>query len=177
MNECLAKKRDIDIKEWKRQGDEILFYIPHPHFDSLLQIPSDIFKALTFIIKAVKNFNKDSIIQLSVKATLWAADVRLGKGNDNHSLFNIVTISEDFSRIILDFLGPDIDTGFRIAKYASPGKLTIDINLAWIFNKYAKEQNCNVSENMRIVSLEELKGIWNERRYPIIWYYEEWIEA
>jgi hypothetical protein len=162
---------------WKRLGDEILFYIAHPNHESLLKIPSSIYSALGFIIDGLMDFNKASVVQLSVKATLWSAVVYNIEKIPNKKifkLFNIVTVEETPNKKILDFLGPDIDTGFRIAKHASPGKLIIDAYLAWYITKYDNNQDIHMSDNMRIVSLEDLKGVWNGRRYPIVWYCENW---
>jgi hypothetical protein len=160
------------LKEWKRLGDEIIFYIKIAQLDSLWDLPKRVFLSLKNIIEALQTYNSNSEIQLSAKATLWGAVVSpsaKGKMHKN-TVFNILTAKENGA--ILDFLGPDIDTGFRISKYASPGKLVIDAYLAWLFNKYSKDKK---DEDMKIVSLETLKGIWNNRRYPIVWYYDNWL--
>jgi hypothetical protein len=164
----------LNVREWKRIGDEILFYIPHPLVSDVLHIPECTFRVLQNIIADLPRYNTDSDVQLSVKATLWAAFVRSEKEVTDSKLFNIVTFIGDSPRRILDFLGPDIDTGFRLAKYASPGKLVIDANLAWFFTKYADDPGCNAKKTMKIVAFEELKGVWNGRRYPIIWYHDDW---
>jgi hypothetical protein len=96
---------------------------------------------------------------------------------NKNKLFNVVTVEETPYKKILDFLGPDIDTGFRIAKYVSPGKLVIDAYLAWYIAQYDSKQSDNITEKMRIVSLEDLKGVWNGRRYPIVWYNDNWTDG
>jgi hypothetical protein len=83
----------IVVYEWKRQGDEILFYIAHPSQESLLRIPSDIYSALGFIIDGLKDYNKDSVVQLSVKATLWSAVVsNIDIVPNENKLFNVVRL-------------------------------------------------------------------------------------
>jgi hypothetical protein len=173
LKKCVSG--DITVYEWKRQGDEILFYIAHPSCENLLKLPADVYSTLKFIINGLTDYNKDSVVQLSVKATLWSAVISdKNPGNNEIKLFNVITVEETPYKKILDFLGPDIDTGFRIAKYASPGKLVIDAYLAWYISQYDSKQSNNITDNMRIVSLEDLKGVWNGRRYPIIWYTNDW---
>ena len=175
LQKCISRlNKEIVVHEWKRLGDEILFYIEHPSPESLHIIPTDVFDALQFIIAGLKSSKIDRVGQLSAKATLWSAVVSSNNKTKGKNLFNIVTVEDTPYGKRLDFLGPDIDTGFRIAKYASPGKLTIDAYLAWYITKLGKKHDSNIENNMRIVSLENIKGVWNNRRYPIIWYNDKW---
>jgi hypothetical protein len=171
------------LKEWKRLGDEIIFYLKISDLDNLTEIPEKIFNALNAIIKAISSYRKEAKLELSVRATLWSAIIKYEyKNNISSSVFNIIRIKNESyddgddvtkktSRIrVLDFLGPDIDIGFRISRYSQSGILVIDANLAWLLEKHTQNPN----GKMKIVTLKKLKGIWCERRYPIIWYYEDW---
>ena len=184
-------KAEAALSEWKRQGDEILFYLEYPDKKSLLLLPANIYRALEGIIKDLERYNRSSMVQLSAKATIWSAVVSKNSQAENGerskgkgSLFNVATLQPTFDgKEVFDFLGPDIDTGFRIADYAVSGKLVIDAYLAWYITHCVETKQIdseiegtvkNIMNNMKIVSLENLKGIWYGRRYPIIWYLKEW---
>ena len=78
----------------------------------------------------------------------------------------------------LDFIGIDIDEGFRMSKNASQGKLVLDPKIVYILNKYIEESSklneYNISDNVRNVGFEFLKGVWEGRAYPVIWYCNRW---
>lgn len=73
-----------------------------------------------------------------------------------------------------EFIGPDIDLGFRIAKYSSKSGITIDLSLAWVLIKesssFHNSQLPDLSKNLLIHSFIPLKGIWDSKKYPIIRY-------
>ena len=73
----------------------------------------------------------------------------------------------------LDFLGPDVDAGFRIAKYSVPNKLTLCAKLTYILLNEREIYDKDINNNIYIVSYKKLKGIWENRYYPIIWYFEK----
>ena len=65
-----------------------------------------------------------------------------------------------------DFLGPDIDTGFRIGKCTQPGMLVVSVEMAELLSEAPGDVNPMIG---KIVGWEELKGVWNDKRYPVIW--------
>src|SRR6266542_2947096 len=85
----------------------------------------------------------------------------------------IIPISRCPTSLDRDFLGPDIDAGFRISKFALRKRLVASAHLAWLL--YKERANCSGIENqLRIVGLEALKGVWGGRHYPIIWFERDW---
>lgn len=116
-----------------------------------------------------------SIGILSVKATMWAAYLTDIEANKRDAKHNIIIKERVIDNINLDFLGPDIDIGFRISKFALQKKLVIDSKLACLLTKLETDlKENNISESMRIISYERLKGVWEDRHYPIVWYQESW---
>jgi hypothetical protein len=80
--------------------------------------------------------------------------------------------------LLFDFLGPDIDIGFRITKYAHSKTVTLSAELAYILSLIPtdlKFEN-SVEKYLKIVGFKKLKGVWSNRVYPIIWYHHDWIE-
>lgn len=187
------------IKLWKSIGDELVFY-------QRVHSPKDVFFAPVIAHKIVDSFSEwmkdsfnDNIEELNtvgLKATVWIAHldselsdkvknviVQLGIPNENENT------SELTPDLPVDFLGPDIDLGFRLTKFTYKSRVVISADLAYFLHYYSseikywnseEEENnpimigYNVSERLKIISFEKLKGVWNERFYPIIWYCEDW---
>jgi hypothetical protein len=155
---------------WKMIGDEILFYLRVTRENDLYDAPRKTFEVLNNCINFI-NDKPDAKSYLSVKATLWAAVMRSSADN----VTNRVIIEKDFDNDILDFLGPDIDIGFRISEYALKSILVIEAKLACLLTKLETEMDKeHISTHMRIVSYEQLKGVWSGRYYPIVWYRDDW---
>ncbi|MDR2518098.1 MAG: hypothetical protein LBD13_01605 [Spirochaetaceae bacterium] len=155
---------------WKMIGDEILFYLRVIKGNVLYKAPERTFKVL---IGCIDFLNTKPEIKgfLSVKATLWSAVMR----NSATDVTNRIIIERDFDNDILEFLGPDIDIGFRISEYALKAILVIEAKLACLLTKLETETDKeHISTHMRIVSYEQLKGVWDGRYYPIVWYRDDW---
>ncbi|HOF35053.1 MAG TPA: hypothetical protein PLV94_13430 [Spirochaetota bacterium] len=69
------------------------------------------------------------------------------------------------SIIEYDYIGPDIDIGFRISKYSQPNKLIVSDKIAYIYSNIFYDLY-----NFKIISNDKLKGVWNDNKYPIIEY-------
>jgi hypothetical protein len=155
---------------WKMIGDEILFYLRVTREIELYEAPEKTFDILGKCIKFISE-KLDAKSSLSVKATLWAAAMYSSADN----VTNRIIIESDFDKDILDFLGPDIDIGFRISEYALKSILVIEAKLACLLTKLETElYKEHISTHMRIVSYEQLKGVWDGRYYPIVWYRDDW---
>ena len=72
-----------------------------------------------------------------------------------------------------DFLGPDVDIGFRISKFADKRKLVVSANLVKCLMSRSPRESIAL-EDFKVVGIKVLKGVWGERPYPIIWYHEDW---
>lgn len=160
---------------WKMIGDEILFYLPIEESEELIEAPAKVYSLLQ---KSIAHLEKECKKRstLSVKATLWASEVReLRHSKFESSGANYLLKSHNGGKLTLDFLGPDIDAGFRISSYALHGKLVIGAQLAcYITTTLQNRGETEALHNLRIVSLEKLRGVWQGRHYPIIWYSEQW---
>lgn len=69
---------------------------------------------------------------------------------------------------LLDFLGPSIDTGFRVIAQSTDRYFTMSLEVAWA---YSESTRVTESENKhRVVEFlceRQLKGVWGNRPYPI----------
>jgi hypothetical protein len=155
---------------WKMIGDEILFYLSVNSDDEMYHAPENTFAVLNNCISFLNDL-ENTKPYLSVKSTIWAAAVFYSKKDAT----NRIIIERDFDHDSLDFLGTDIDIGFRISRYALSSILVVEAKLACLLTKLETElKNEHISNYMRIVSYEQLKGVWDNRYYPIVWYRNNW---
>lgn len=137
--------QDVDIEElkiWKLLGDEIIFYATlidskacGLYIDSLIQ---------TMRIYQEKYLSHE----LGLKACAYTAGFPV---NNIHIRLNNVD----------DFIGPNIDTGFRLMKFASIDKIPISIELAYILSHDTHDLDY-LFDGYNI-----LKGVLNNQPYPI----------
>jgi len=177
---------------WKFIGDEVLFYLK-------VTEKNELFESLPYVYKTVRKVEKNLSSRshyydkLHLKTTMWIADVldeqfiNYKKDILKKKATNIIfTPSYEKTHTLLqkpDFLGFEIDLGFRISKYSHHSTITIGAKFAYLLFKHRQfikdnfkhnEQVIDVDEKLKIVSYKSLKGIWRNHQYPIIWYSEEW---
>ncbi len=148
-NEFSYRKIDFPEKnlvDWKHSGDEIIFYFSVTKED---EIP--------FIVKAFKStledwFSSDEKEKFPIKGCAWIGQVpfidrKLEEHNDRNQ----------------DFIGPSIDCGFRIGKYASETEIAISVEVADLCNQFPDLQS-----SIFFLKKENLKGVFGtETEYPI----------
>lgn len=92
-------------------------------------------------------------------------------GGDDHGIFGSP------QAISVDFVGPSIDTGFRLCQVATPRKLVVSIELAYIImiqsgliDEYNRNKSLNhVDFHLNYSDRLKFKGVLAEARYPIFW--------
>lgn len=185
-------------KLWKMVGDEVLLqmqvYRPEDLYGQVQEIWKFQESLMGNLIEKVEQEQEQNLrcggcyghcgdirhcIQsmLGVKVTVWIAEcypsATQGKPNIIYTrpgIFGINTI---------DFLGRDIDEGFRIAHEAAKDKLIVSPLLAWMIWRYAKDNDDLskvVEANFKITAFRKLKGVWNERLVPIVMYHPRFSE-
>lgn len=169
-----------DSRLWRVIGDEMIFIIPVQSKANLCDIVSGIFAVTQKISISLKDGKFFELIQgqqlksaeieilkrqntLSIKAAAWIAVI-----NDHlkNPFDNIVIYYEGPAQDgrISEFLGEDIDAGFRLKAYTQDRRLCLSVELA----AFVEEKNL-----LHIMDYTRLKGVWNESLYPVIWYYDE----
>lgn len=163
---------------WKHVGDEILFYKLITSAEDVRECLPLARKVLMTVIAIVHQIYPKTQPILSLKGSVWIANVEYVLPSDSRDVQlkkrNLVTgvtrLSDALDR---DFLGPEIDTGFRLGKYVQHRRLVVSAHLAAVL--FRERANCDrIEEKLKIVAFEELKGVWDGRRYPILWYEEDW---
>jgi 8-oxo-dGTP pyrophosphatase MutT (NUDIX family) len=181
-----AEKELGPVRLWKLVGDEVLL---HKQIRSIHDLRGCVPRAHAVLIDTVNRIHREFALtksEMSIKGAIWCARVHdvppgeLGEAMSNFSSSghrNIVIsqlVGTDFPEIgQVDFLGPEVDAGFRIREHVTKRRLVVSADLAYLL--YRDRANCEpIEHQLKMVSLEILKGIWGGRRYPIIWYEPEW---
>lgn len=162
---------------WKSIGDELLFYEEIVEMLDLLKYPSSIFRLMEKCERILYEKIPKTRKKLFLKGAMWVSSVKEEEDRleENKDIKNVIL---NFGDNLPDFIGPDIDEGFRLSKYTSQNKLVIDAKLSNLMYRYKDDiyRHCDyvVEDRLRIVGYRKLKGIWNDRLYPIIWYHKNW---
>lgn len=128
---------------WKHAGDEILFYI---EITQKGEIPC--------IVSAFKKTLEDWYtpkVGLNVKGSVWTGQVP----------FIDRKLTEE-GNPKFDFIGPSIDCGFRLGKYASKDEIAISVEVADLLNDISWIQS-----SLYYLKSENLKGVLGDKKYPI----------
>jgi len=147
------------MRVWKYVGDEILFYTTiHTHEECLYHAHS--------VKQSIKEYEDQFWKQhpISLKCSMWSAGfpvrnsaVKLAYGD----------------RIVTDFLGPDIDLGFRIGQFADSRRIPVNAELAHLLRFASTTARSEHTRGILPILLYEqsvsLKGVLGGTPYPIIW--------
>lgn len=177
----MVTKNMPSAEMWRILGDEVVFIVPlKEEKDAFVYIDS-IFEILNNVVRQLKdgeffdtlNFgSKEKEVMkiqniISLKAAAWIAII--GEHLQNLELYDNILeryrLQEGYG--IFEFLGNDIDAGFRIKQMTHNRRLTISYELAYFLSK-----NTDYLRNIHIITYKRLKGIWQNRLYPIIWYHD-----
>lgn len=172
--EILSKFEKVSL--WKKSGDEVLFYLKLVSIEELTSAIPEIYATLNKLKSLVNNDIAKGV--LSVKATLWVAivgsELDSQESTDSEQqgtlLINNLYFQERYGSY--DFIGPDIDFGFRIATQSAPGILCIDPKIVALIEDYNGDDKA-VYNHITLVDCVQLKGVWNSRFVPIYWYHSD----
>ena len=155
--EVTAENQEVEInrgpKIWKALGDELIY-------ESILSSKIEAHIYTSAFIKTIRYFDEQgrkhsahSSKNFRVKGTVWLAG------------FPIRNRELTLPGVQNDFLGPDIDIGFRIGKHSHSGFVCASHDLAYFLGTLQYTSQIKG----KIVGWEDLKGVWGNIPYPIIW--------
>ena len=146
---------------WKALGDELIY-------SQKLNSLDDVHKYMVAFMMALRENDKASLgKQIRLKGSAWTAGFPIRNRIVTLPFLNGSTHSDELNFPRHDFLGPDMDIGFRIGKCVWPGFIVITIELAYLLSKTVVHQQVRLCQ----VGWETLKGVWNNISYPIFWAY------
>lgn len=142
---------------WKFVGDEILFVADLSDYRHVLG-------HVCAIKSAVRHYSDVFWAKepLALKASAWVAGFPV--------LNTEIELEGPDGTKIRDFVGPSVDAGFRIARFASDQRLILSIELCFllvdaILNNELLDHPCHI----HLGGKEELKGVLGGKPYPMLW--------
>jgi len=190
-----------NVSIWKYAGDEVLLY---KRIRSTLELARCIPNAQDVVLDVTSQIQSRwaEYPPVSVKATVWSADISdpasVPSDDSQVQARNLAiktlaaTTSTDVASDgpagdaqVLDFLGPDIDIGFRIAQFSESGRVVVSAETSAILlharnksdlNRPERRELSAIVDRLRVVAYRKLKGVWRERKYPIVWYQNDWAQ-
>lgn len=170
---------------WKTIGDEVLF-------EKTVTDHRQICVTLWCWVSALnrmRSFLQEDGRRLDVKSTAWLAgfpvinkevvlnfSTQSAPSNpdsyftDAGTLLNSYYKDQDNSRVRVDYVGPAIDTGFRLTSFATSRRLSISVGVAYALSKTTPTQNGPVKEfRIMFSGGTQLKGVLGGLNYPVFW--------
>lgn len=177
----MVVKKMPGAEMWRILGDEVIFIAPIREKQDIYVYTGCIFEILNHLVSQLKkgeffdslnvDENEKTLTRMqsiiSLKSAAWIAIVgeELVRLEKFDNLLEKYKLQDGYG--IFEFLGNDIDAGFRIKQETQDRRLTISYELAYILSK---DTDC--LKNIHIITYKRLRGIWQERMYPIIWYHD-----
>ena len=152
--EFLDDDHTPDIGVWKVMGDEVVFTVEP-------KTPEELTSILLALLRTMRMYEEKHFreLPLRLKGTAWLADV-------NGSNIEIVIPELSSGQgAHLDFIGPDIDLGFRIAKFARPATIVISLDVLEVI---LRARNGGTTA-LYLAGREPLKGVLFGYPYPVVW--------
>lgn len=142
----------IDV--WKVMGDEVLFTVDP-------QSPEELTTILVALLRTMRLYEAKHFpdMPLRLKGTAWLADV------DGPNIRVEIPELSSGAGAHFDFIGPDIDLGFRITRFARPGVMVVSLEVLEAVLAAANGE----AAALYLLGREPLKGVMFGQAYPMIW--------
>lgn len=166
---------------WKTIGDEILFTKVLSDYRQLSIAINCWMRAL----RKVRSFLKTRDSRLDIKSTAWIAgfpvknkDVvlsnssQLQSGVDDYflesgKLLNKYYEKPDADEVSIDFVGPSVDVGFRLAAHATARRFVVSVGIPYILSSAPINEENEI--RLHFGGTVQLKGVFGGLPYPLFW--------
>ncbi|NCN11611.1 MAG: hypothetical protein GW938_17375 [Leptospira sp.] len=143
LEDTISKVFPNKPEVWKSLGDELIFTFEIENHEL----------ARGYTVAFSKSvFNYQTNNELSLKGTAWIA---------GFPVINAIITSDAKNT---DYIGPQIDIGFRLSKFSSNLKFIISVELLLLLVKTSSNKL-----KFFIEDPQPLKGVLGDKPYPIIW--------
>ncbi len=168
---------------WKSVGDEVLF----------VKVLGDHRQVITTLscwmlaVERMRIFLKAENPSLDVKCTAWVAgfpfrnrEVVIGRYpstdgrrvenyyQESGNLLNAIYNKTDTYGLTVDYIGPSIDTGFRLTGFSSNRKMVVSIDIAYFISMTSFDGEVT-RIGLNYDGSQSLKGVMGGASYPIFW--------
>jgi len=192
LQEWIKRKKDSDQPQelygdeptfWKSIGDEVLF----------VKVLSDHRQVATTLrcwfraVERMRSFLKNENASLDVKCTAWVAgfpyrnrEVVIGRYpsedgrrvenyyQESGNLLNSIYTKKNSSGLSVDYIGPSIDTGFRLTGFSSSKKMVISVDIAYLISMTSFDGEVERID-LNYEGSHPLKGVMGGASYPVFW--------
>ena len=196
---------DINATVWKYAGDEVLFYheVADPNF--IEEAVEAAHRILRKVCDELYADHTESRGRLSIKGVVWMSPIwvepdlegRIAESNGEDAEVKSDASDECGASDTMfqigkqpgnpdagwntDFLGPNIDIGFRLAAFARKQQIVVSANLAYFILQRNKAKSSpptiggegssvEKSKPFLLVDFMPLKGVLGGDHYPCIWF-------
>ena len=143
-----------DCRVWKVIGDEIVF-LAHPNSAKQAQLLTVAFYN-TIIDYDSKIFQR---WPLRIRGCCWAAQI----SRRNRQIEIPEMMGSGGTETYVDYLGPDVDAGFRLSGCVGRGQLILSSNLVQMLAGMQNDEDIQ----FHYVGQKVLKGVYKGRPYPL----------
>lgn len=170
---------------WKTIGDEILFSKVLTDYRQLTLT----IKCWVHALRRIRTFLKSRDKRLDVKSTAWIAgfpvknkDVVLSNSTElldykeenylvtSGNLLNKYYNNPLTDEVTVDFVGPSVDVGFRLAAYATARRFVVSVGIPYIVSLTTPASDGEENEiNFHFGGTASLKGVFGGTPYPLFW--------
>ncbi len=85
--------------------------------------------------------------------------------HNNRSLLTAIEAGQHGNAVWVDYVGPSMDTGFRLASQANPRRFMVSLEVAWLYAMAAPQG----PGELYLQGEVPMKGVWGGRGYPLFW--------
>lgn len=175
----------IDPSFWKANGDELIFV-------KELYDRKEILGCIDAWLKALKSLRPQLALSgLDLKATAWTAGFPV---TNSELVFQVHPAAPDtpfeddprlqqfallekwhsdpasLNSLVMDYIGPSIDTGFRLASHSSPRRFIISVDVAYFLStSHLPPKPVIEVPPIFYAGKSELKGVLGGKPYPLFW--------
>lgn len=152
--EFLDEPETPAIEVWKVMGDEVIF-------TATPQTAEELTGMILTVLRTMRQYEARHFADspLRLKGTAWLADM------DGANIVVEIPELSSGQAAHLDYIGPDLDIGFRITKFSRPGAMVLSLD---VLELMLGAKNA-ARAALYMLGREPLKGVLFGRAYPIIW--------
>jgi len=153
------------INLWKYIGDEVVLIAElgeEHHASVYVSALAETIKEFNTFFDKKEPFNDSSLkLKLHFKGTAWIA----GFPATNIEL----DLPDTNGLMVKDFVGPSMDLGFRLSKFATHDRLIISASLAFFIAGVSNKEAPNFHISLCFGGMVDVKGVKNGE-HPLIWF-------
>lgn len=168
---------------WKSVGDEVLFVkVLSDHRQIVTTL-----KCWFLAVERMRIFLKGENPSLDVKCTAWVAgfpyrnrEVVIGRYpagstrrvenyyQESGNLLNDIYSKKGAEGLSVDYIGPSIDTGFRLTGFSSSRKMVVSVDIAYLISMTSFDGEVERID-LHYDGSHALKGVIGGASYPVFW--------